>query len=526
MKSKFLPILLAAIMLLSSVILVPQKTNAAIYTATNLKLEAEDCFERAFTISSYGSGVSVQTPNPKVNDAWLRFQPVDFREGYSSFSIRYAHTITAYPMWIDVYSHQNGTWTLHGTVNLPPTDSYSDFNTAGISLTESITGKKDIYFYVRTNDTKPQFLCIDYFIFEDPAPRQVDTSLIDDWSLFDSGRPDLEDLVPSENITIDGNGDYIIENKIFYPDRDEYAITIKNHHSGSIIIRNCFFGGINGYAEDGLDPGNGMGIFILNSSNVAVKDNYFEYIQRRGVWVQGNGTTPNNNIVISNNKFYCMQGQYYEGTSWGWDAKFIQFFTVNGTGNKIWYNRMFNYPGRGFSCDWINVYCSSGTLESPLQIYYNEILGGAHGGTYNTIGAGMQIGDHGAYNDGGEYIYAKYNRMVYPGMLGMNICGGYRNEMSYNYLYNDYNTGLLRYINADSTFTYGYSWTAMTLCNYSGGTGRDSNHRVIGNEASFQYQNGFVNVTNPPNTIISDNDFTATQYPLDILPYSFMVDEY
>lgn len=521
-KTAFFPLVFAIVMFF--VLSFPPHANAVIYTTNTLKLEAEDNYQMSHTCTSYGTGISVQTPNPKVSDAWLRFQPVNFREGYSSFSVRYAHNVTSYSMWLDIYTNQNGTWVYHGNVSLPSTGGFGTFNTASTTLASSITGKKNVYFFIRTSGSNPQYLCIDYVEFGNPASRQINTSLINNWSLFDKGRPSLSGKTGSGPITINGNGDYIIENKIFYPDKNQYAISIHNHHTGNIIIRNCFFGGKNGAAVDGLDPGNGMGILIYNSSNVTIENNYFEYIQRRAVWAEGNGTTANNNIVIANNKFYCMQAQYYPGSNWGWDNKVIQFFYINGIGNKIWHNRMLNIPGYSLANDWINVYCSSGTYEYPIQVYYNEIMGAGSNGLYNIQGAGIQIADHSDFNDGGEYIYAKYNRLVYPGKAGMNINGGYSNEMSHNYLYHDYNLGLLRFIDKYNVISSLYAWTGVVLFNYSGGPSRDSHHRVIGNNVYFQYHYGFENVTNPPNTTIADNDFTATLYPLDILPYNFMAD--
>jgi len=503
---------------------ITQYVNAAVYSSTTLRLEAEESLTRSFSCTSFGSGISVQTSNPKDYDAWLRYHPVDFHEGYSSVSIRYAHAISAYSMWIELYTVENGIWNYITDINLPSTGSWGTFNTATKTLSTSISGRKDIYFIVKTNNANPQYISIDYFEFGNPQTRTPNTSAISDWSLYDQGRPNLQNKTFSNNIVINGNGDYLIENKIFYPSKDQYAISVSNHHTGTITIKNCYFAGINGAAVDGLDPGNGMGIYVYNSSNINIENNYFDFIQRRGIWVEGNGNTANNNIVIYNNKFYSMQAQFMPGYEWGWDCKFIQFFAVNGSGNKIWYNRMFNYPGISYACDWINIYISSGSYNEPIMVYYNELLGAGGLGLYNTLGCGIQIGDHSEHNDGGEYVYAKYNKLVFPGMVGMNINGGYKHQQSHNVIFSDYSQGLIRYVDAQSNITNRYTWTGMTLFNYSGGISRDSKHSVIGNKVSFQYQNGFVNVTNPLNTLIQGNDFTAILYPLDIIPYDFMND--
>lgn len=497
-----------------------------------LRLEAEESLDRSYSCTSFGSGISVQTTNPKDYDAWFKYHPVHLNEGYTSLTVRYAHHVTAYEMKLEMWTFDNGAWNYVAQVNLPSTGGWANYQTATMNLPSPLAGRKrDVRFFVRTPGTQPQYISFDYFEFGAPQPSVGNTNWITNWNLFANGKPNLNTFASSANISVNGNGTstLIIENKKFYPGKDQYAISISNRQQGPVIIRNCYFGGNNGSAPDGLDPGNGMGIKIFNCSNVRVENCYFDFIQRNGIWAEGTGTAqnpaPNNNIVLYNNKFYCMQGQPYPGTNWYWDCKFIQFHNIKGTGNKIWYNRMFNYPGISYALDWINIYISSGTATEPIMVFHNELLGGGGLGLYSIIGAGIQIGDHSSNNDGGEYVYAKYNRLVYPGMVGMNINGGYKHQMSHNLLFSDYRQGTsqrIRYINGNSVISLGYTWTGMTLFNYSGGISRDSHHSVIGNRVGFQYQSGFVNQTNPPNTTISGNQFPAVLYPLEILPYDFM----
>ena len=492
---------------------------------TRMILKAED-FYKISSGSSYGHGIRINTADTETEGAEILYHPVFFQEGYKSFGIKYAHGITDYTVMLEVYtldSLDGGTYTLCGSVELPPTGNNETFSEIMADMTKTVSGRGKAAFFVRTPDNKPQDLCVENFYFGAPEPRVVNTEAID-WDQFKTGRPSLEGKTESNKIDIYGDGDRIIENLIFRPKKDEYAISIHNHREGEIIIRNCVFIGVNDAVEDGFDAGNGQGIYIVNSNNVTVDGNYFENIQFHGIWVQGTWGDPQpmNNIVISNNKFLDMQGQFYAESGWGWDTHGIAFLDVRGTGNRIWYNRFLNSPGKSFMCDWLNIYQSHGEYESPIQVYYNEFFGSGGLGMYNRHGAGIQVGDHSSDEDGGQYIYARYNRMIYPGMVGMNINGGYRNEMSYNWIYSDDAFGPMRYILKEERSDQGV-WSALTLFNYSGGPSRDSHHRVVGNRVWFWGQTySLIKATESTETVIEDNIFTERLYPLDILPYDFM----
>lgn len=510
---------------LSSRTLLP--IEATIYSGSDLILEAEDYYEISSGISPYATVVSVSelaSYSGETNDSideYMRFQPVFFREGYTTVSVRYAHAVTAYTQSIDIYD--SVTWALYGSITLPSTGGWSTYSTATATLPATISGRKDITFIFRDSGNNQHYLNLDYIKFGNALSHTVNTNYINDFSLFANGRPDLSGLTLSGAITISGNGDYIIENKKFYPAYNTYAITITGHTTGKVIIRNCYFGGINGAATNGLNPGNGKGIMVHDSSNVTIENNYFDCIQEYGVWCENDAGTASNSLIVANNRFYCMQGQYYGESNWGYQAKCVQFFSINGSENKIWYNRCLNYPGISLMCDFINVYNSYGTDEyHPIKVYYNAFLGGREYGVYNKKGAGIQIGDHTSTVDGGQYVYAKYNRLVYPGMVGMNINGGYKMAMMHNYVYAD---GQAKYIDENNLISTDYLWTAMCLFNYSGGPSRDSDHKVIDNHnyfAGYGSSGAFVNQTNPSNTTITTSFHNVQIYPLDILPYDFM----
>lgn len=524
---KFTLSLIVFILMIAVTLIAPPPVKASIYYGNDLILEAEDYYEISAGITPYSSVVSVSEiasypgeTNDSV-DEWLRIQPIDFREGYTTVSIRYAHAITAYTQSVDIYN--SSTWTLYGSVTLPSTGGWSTFNTATLTLSATISGKKDLTFIFRDTENNQHYLNLDYISFGGALSHSINQNYITDFSLFANGKPDTDVLTSSNSITITGNGDYIIENKKFYPAYNTYAISVTGHTTGKVIIRNCYFGGINGGAVNGLNPGNGKGVFVHDSSNVTIENNYFDYIQEYGIWCENDAGTASNNLIVANNRFYSMQGQYYAESNWGYQSKCVQFYSINGSENKIWYNRCFNYPGYSLMCDFINVYNSAGPdVYHPIKVYYNAFLGGREYGIYNKKGAGIQIGDHTSTNDGGQYVYAKYNRLVYPGMVGMNINGGYNMAMMHNYVYSD---GQAKYIDENNDIDVDYLWTAMSLFNYSGGSSRDSNHLVIDNHnyfAGYGSTGAFVNETDPSNTTITTTYHDVQIWPLDILPYDFM----
>lgn len=492
-----------------------------------LTLEAEDYYERSAGITTEKNGTYVMVneinydgESNDIIDESIRFQPVDLREGYRKINIRYAFLKTDFDISVDVY---NTGGALITNIPLPSTGGITEFATKTMTLPTALSGKKDLTFIFRdvaANFSKVNVECIS---FTDPITHKINKSAITDFSLFATGKPDITKYQESAPIKISGNGDYIIENKKFYPAFDTYAITVTGHKTGKVIIRNCYFVGINGAAVDGLNPKNGKGILVKESSNVLIENNYFDCIQEYGVWCETWGSTVSNNLVVANNRFYSMQGQFYAASSWGYQSKCVQFFNINGVENKIWYNRCLNAAGFSFMCDFINVYTSSGPdLANPVKVYYNAFLGGGKYGTYNNYGAGIQIGDHTSTNDGGQYVYAKYNRLVYPGMAGMNINGGYKMAMMNNYIYSE---GKMRYIDSANNLFQGVLWTAMCLYNYSKGPSRDSGHRVIDNHNYFEGygpSGAFVNQTNPANTKIVSTYHNVEMWPLDILPYDFM----
>jgi len=91
-------------------------------------------------------------------------------------------------------------------------------------------------------------------------------------------------------LKIYGNGDHVIEKRVFRPATGEYAIRIDEHSEGRVIIRNCAFIGAGGGAPDGLSTTAGGGILAWKSSHLTIENNYFEFI--RGFCFRAPRTSP------------------------------------------------------------------------------------------------------------------------------------------------------------------------------------------------------------------------------------------
>ncbi len=319
-------------------------------------------------------------------------------------------------------------------------------------------------------------------------------------------RPDFSQYRKSEPLRISGDGDHVIEGQVYSPVEGEFGIRIDNHFRGHITIRNCIFLGANGAADDGLDPGNGGGILAWQTSNLLIEHNYFEYVQGFCVRIMGSKEHPSTNIRVVGNDMYCLQAEYQQKTAWGWTADAVQFIRVAGPGNCISKNRCVNLPGKSYLTDFINVYCSSGTRESPLWVSENVLCGAGAEGLYNQYGCGIQLNDHPADEDGGEYVKAKGNLLIDPGIVGININGGLQAGILDNCILMShvYRTSL-----ADGPVKHHPAWAAITLFNYSGGISRDSGHEVRGNRVAFREPGPapFVNRTKPPETVVEGNDW-------------------
>jgi hypothetical protein len=158
-----------------------------------------------------------------------------------------------------------------------------------------------------------------------------------------------------------------------------------------------------------------VGIYLINCYNITIDYNFITNVST-GVYVEN---SPGGGIVVNYNQFRNMNGPLPRG-------QFVQFNTVSGAGLSISYNKCENILGSSYPEDAINLYMSSGTSDSPIQVVGNWIRGGGPSST----GGGIMVGDN-----GGSYEYIANNILVNPGQYGISIAGGDHNSIVNNQVY-------------------------------------------------------------------------------------------
>lgn len=169
--------------------------------------------------------------------------------------------------------------------------------------------------------------------------------------------------------------------------------------SRNIVIRNVT-----------IEQTRGSGILVLNSRNVAIERNAIDDAIS-SVSVQGS-----QGVVVRCNRLRNPRGPIPRG-------QFVQFGQVYGTGNVISCNVGVNEPGKGQPEDAISIYKSSGTVQSPILVERNTIVGGGP----SPSGGGIMLGD-----GGGSYLVARDNILEDPGQYGIGVAGEHDIEVSGN----------------------------------------------------------------------------------------------
>lgn len=158
-------------------------------------------------------------------------------------------------------------------------------------------------------------------------------------------------------------------------------------------------------------------VYLYNCKGIVVMYDYFSNVST-GVYEEN--CTNAGTMIIALNQFRNMIGPMPRG-------QFVQFnTTTNCTGCVIGWNRGENFAGASHPEDTFNLYMSSGTASTPIQITTNWERGGGP----STTGSGGMLGDN-----GGSYQILKYNISVNPGNCGMAIAGGTNNTISNNQIY-------------------------------------------------------------------------------------------
>ena len=190
----------------------------------------------------------------------------------------------------------------------------------------------------------------------------------------------------------------------------------------------------------------GTPVWVQNSVSVVIENCDFEGGGSNGIWVQGyiGDHTLNNTIEIRKNRIHNMDGRVSDG-----NGGFLSTHQISHAihlseihevpGVEIAWNQIVNEPYQSAIDDSINIYNSSGTAASPMQIHDNYIQGGYEPdpSSANTLNyAGAAITTDGDYQtDPGVatgFLKIHDNQAVSQSRGGLNIALGHDMEIYLN----------------------------------------------------------------------------------------------
>jgi hypothetical protein len=191
----------------------------------------------------------------------------------------------------------------------------------------------------------------------------------------------------------------------------------------------------------------GTPIHAYQSASVLVENSDFESGGFNGVWVQqyaGNYST-GNTIRILNNRIHNVdsrlsdgKGGYLTSQAGGFSHGIILSDVYGVPGIEIAWNQIINEPYQSRVEDSINIYQSSGTTASPMQVHDNYIQGGYAADPANANGlgyTGAALITDGAQTDPARttsFLKIHDNQAVSVGNSGIAIAMGHDIEMYSN----------------------------------------------------------------------------------------------
>jgi hypothetical protein len=205
-----------------------------------------------------------------------------------------------------------------------------------------------------------------------------------------------------------------------------------------------------------IGPCGGEGILVSGSGNVIIKNNYIHDVTQHGIQsaVVAKQTIQNNTVensgfgiyVVSNKGAASQANVDYNkivnvtGIS-GQNVSALQFNQITGPNSTISCN-VYNQPvpppsGLTGTGDSFNLFLSSGTSDSPIQVVGNRIMGG--GAVWNGGGILLSDGDTGPGTMGPGYVYAGDNYVVNPGGYGIDVSTGHDIKIDSNHVYGNNN---------------------------------------------------------------------------------------
>jgi hypothetical protein len=191
-----------------------------------------------------------------------------------------------------------------------------------------------------------------------------------------------------------------------------------------------------GIADDPSQAGKGPGQFLnaVNASNIDLEHNTIKnagaYVININGWTGSSGT-----VKILYNDIENVDGRYSNGSGGYEDAgaSYAHAIILDGVQNvsgvQISWNQIVNQPGQSYANDLINIYNSSGTSGSPIQISNNYIDGLYALNVGSDSDSGTAIITDGTGSD--AYIKIFSNVIVNAGNAGIGIASGH-DEQAYD----------------------------------------------------------------------------------------------
>ena len=192
----------------------------------------------------------------------------------------------------------------------------------------------------------------------------------------------------------------------------------------------------------------GSPIHAFQPANLIVENCDFEGGGFFGIWVQqySGNRTPNNTIKILKNRIHNVDGRFSNGqggylTNQNGACHGIALGDVHGVpGIEIAWNQIINEPYQsGGEIDLINIYESSGTQGSPMQIHDNYLQGEYAADPANANALGLTgsafTTDGSAQTDPNlttSFLKIHHNQAVSTGSAGIGIAIGHDIEMNDN----------------------------------------------------------------------------------------------
>ncbi|MBI3205515.1 MAG: right-handed parallel beta-helix repeat-containing protein [Myxococcales bacterium] len=189
---------------------------------------------------------------------------------------------------------------------------------------------------------------------------------------------------------------------------------IKGSGVANVRITNCKIGPCGPGAE-------GVGISLYQSHDVRIDHDGFDDVAS-ALYALDDAS---GGIVFDHNHVTKLRGPMPRG-------QMVQFDKIQGPGHRIACN-ISDSTVPGFQAgpeDHINMYKSSGTAQSRIEIAYNRLRGGGP----STSGSGIMTGDSGS-----TQIYIHHNTMVETANVGFAIAGGSQITFEQNRAYSPKN---------------------------------------------------------------------------------------